>query len=144
MNKSFFALSAALLLAFVLMLGCAGSSPSFDFEKKSSISDSKEVTLDFLHADWCPHCQRMKPIVAKLASELPADRFLVRSWNEKNMNSDPDTQTIYNNYTALGYFQGFPTFVIGDDYRVGEIPENELKAWVCSKFKAPVPDACKN
>ncbi len=135
---------AAVLVAFVLLYGCTGSGSSYDFSKKSNLSDTKEVTLDFLHADWCPHCQRMKPIVAKIAAEMPPDRFVLRAWNEKDRTTDADTATIYNNYTALGYFQGFPTFVIGNDYRVGEIPENELKAWICSKFKAPVPDACKS
>ncbi|HQT44607.1 MAG TPA: thioredoxin domain-containing protein [Candidatus Micrarchaeota archaeon] len=148
MKKSIIALAFVAALAGLLAFGCAGigsaSGGSAYFDKDGNLSQTREVTLDFLHADWCPHCQNMKPIVARLIDTMPKDRFLVRAWNEKDQSTNPEVQTIYNNYTSLGYFQGFPTFVIGNDYRVGEVPESEMKAWVCSKFKAPLPDACKN
>jgi len=102
----------------------------------------KEVTIDFLYADWCPHCQRMKPIVAALAARLPSDRFEVRYWNEANK-GNATVAGVYADYTAKGYFQGYPTFVANwEDYRVGEMPESDFTAWVCSKFSSPKPTGC--
>ncbi len=104
---------------------------------------AKEVTIDFLYADWCPHCQVMKPIVAALVARLPADRLEVRYWNEASRSSNATVAAVYADYSAKGYFQGFPTFVANwEDYRVGEMSETAFKAWVCSKFSAPKPTGC--
>jgi len=103
----------------------------------------KEVTIDFLYADWCGHCQNMKPRVASVASQLPAGRLEVRYWNEADRGSNPDVAAVYSDHAAKGYFKAFPTFVANwDDYRVGEMPEQDFKAWVCSKFSAPKPSGC--
>ncbi|MCX6769509.1 MAG: thioredoxin family protein [Candidatus Micrarchaeota archaeon] len=104
----------------------------------------KEVTVDFLYADWCPHCQKMKPIVAKLEQELPKDRFVVRYWKDEDASSDPKVSAVYDKYTKAGYFTGFPTFVInnGAEYKAGEMSESDLRAWICSKFSAPKPSGC--
>jgi len=104
----------------------------------------KEVTIDFLYLDSCPHCQRMKPIVASLAAAMPSDRFEVRYWNYASSSADPATAAVYADYGAKGYFQGsVPTFVANwDDYRVGAMTEQDFKAWVCSKFSAPKPSGC--
>ena len=100
----------------------------------------KEVVLEFMYATWCPHCAAMKPIVAKLKTELPAERFAVSYLEEK----DPLAQAAYAKYKANGYFDGFPTFVLnGNDPRVGEMGEAEFNSWVCSKFKDPKPVSCK-
>jgi len=133
----------AIGIVLVLFVGCAGIGASSDPFPKPVLSEKKEVTLDFLNADWCPHCQKMKPYVLDLMNTLPSDRFLVKSWNEKNIQTDPDTATVYNQYTDNGFFTGYPTFVInGNDSRVGEMTQSDLKAWVCSKFAKPVPQAC--
>jgi len=85
----------------------------------------------------------MKPMVASLEKMLPADRFLVRYWNEASRASSPETAAIYATYTRAGYFQGYPTFVAnGNDPRVGEMSEASFKSWVCSKFSAPKPAGC--
>ena len=100
------------------------------------------MIIDFLYADWCGHCQNMKPIVAKLESTLPKDRFEVRYWNEASR-SDAAVSAIYAAYTSNGYFKGFPTFVAnGNDPNVGEMTEAAFKSWVCSKFSTPKPTGC--
>ena len=105
-------------------------------------AQAKEVTIDFLYADWCPHCQIMKPIVANLEAALPKDRFEVRYWNEASRN-DAAVAAVYETYTEKGYFKGYPTFVAnGNDFNAGEMSEAALKSWVCSKFSSPKPTAC--
>ena len=106
-------------------------------------SVAKEVTVDFMYADWCPHCQAMKPVVARVASQLPAGRLEVRYWNEASRGSNATVAAIYDMYTRKGYFQGFPTFVAnGNEYQVGEMPEAAFKSWVCLQFPAPKPAGC--
>lgn len=102
-----------------------------------------EVTMDFLYSDACVHCQRMKPYVAALEKELPQDRFAVRYWSEDDYRAGGQAAEVYGTYEAMGFFPGYPTFVInGDDYRAGEMPEAQFREWVCSKFSAPKPQAC--
>ncbi|MFA6214273.1 MAG: thioredoxin domain-containing protein [Candidatus Micrarchaeia archaeon] len=103
---------------------------------------AKEVTIDFLYADWCSHCQAMKPIVAKLEASLPKDRFAVRYWNEASR-GNATVAEVYEEYTQKGYFTGFPTFVAnGNDPLVGSRPEATFTAWVCGKFLTPKPEGC--
>lgn len=102
----------------------------------------KEVTVDFLYADWCPHCQRMKPVVAAFAAKMPQDRFELRYWNDADRGK-ADVAAVYDDYSSKGYFQAFPTFVANwEDYRVGEMQAADFAAWVCSKFSAPKPAGC--
>ena len=109
---------------------------------QANATKAKEVTVDFLYADWCVHCQAMKPIVARAEAAFPKDRFEVRYWNEASR-SNATVAAVYAAYTEKGYFTGFPTFVAnGNDPRVGEMPEVAFKAWVCSKFSAPKPNGC--
>ena len=120
-----------------------GTAPAQAAQKNATPAAKKEVTIDFLYADWCPHCQAMKPRVANVVSQLPADRLEVRYWNEASRSSNATVAAIYDTYTKKGYFQGFPTFVAnGNDPNVGEIPEAAFKAWVCSKFSVPKPSGC--
>jgi thiol-disulfide isomerase/thioredoxin len=111
-------------------------------QQNATPAAKKEVVIDFLYADWCGHCQTMKPIVARLEAALPKDRLEVRYWNEASR-SDAAVAAVYTTYTDKGYFQGFPTFVAnGDDPKVGSMPESTFKAWVCSKFSSPKPTGC--
>jgi len=103
-------------------------------------SSQKEVTVDFLYADWCPHCQNMKPRVANVIAQLPADRFQVRYYNDADR-GNATVAAVYANYMAKG-MTGFPTFVANGEMRSGEVPEAEFKAWVCSKFSSPKPTGC--
>ena len=105
----------------------------------SAPAAKKEVVLDFLYADWCPHCQAMKPIVARIASQLPADRFAVNYYSEADANAGKEAAAMFAKYGL----QSYPTFVInGNDQKVGEMPESEFLAWVCSKFSPPKPSGC--
>ena len=120
--------------------GIAASSSEPDL---SFLQPTKEVTLDFLYADWCPHCQRMQPIVSDVISKLPPDRFAVRYWNEKDRPSNSQTSAAYLFYTRKGYFIGFPTFVINTNVSsAGEMDEGDFLSFVCASFKLPKPPAC--
>jgi thiol-disulfide isomerase/thioredoxin len=107
-------------------------------------SATKEVTVDFLYADWCPHCQNMKPIVEKMIAEFPSDRFAVRYWSEADGQSKPEASAVYAKYSQEGYFTGYPTFVInnGKSYTAGEMSEADFRAYLCSQFGSPKPSNC--
>jgi thiol-disulfide isomerase/thioredoxin len=100
---------------------------------------AKEVTLDFMYADWCGHCQKMKPIVSELEAQLPKDRFEVKYWSEADSKAGKEASAVFAKYGLRGY----PTFVInGVDRRDGEMPQASFKAWICSKFSSPLPEGC--
>lgn len=103
-------------------------------------ASQKEVVVDFLYADWCQHCQNMKPRVANVIAQLPADRFQVRHYNDADR-GNAAVAAVYANYMAKG-MTGFPTFVANGEMRAGELPEAEFKAWLCSKFSSPKPAGC--
>jgi thiol-disulfide isomerase/thioredoxin len=103
----------------------------------------KEVVVDFLYADWCPHCQKMEPIVQEAERAFPKERFKARWWNEANRTNDKGDMYIFDYYRRKGFFGGFPSFVILGGYkRVGEMPRNDFFDWVCSFFHDPRPAAC--
>jgi|GEM_PF-1528815 len=121
----------------------ANATPAAAGQQNASSAAKKEVVIDFLYADWCSHCQAMKPIVARLEAALPKGRFEVRYWNEASRGSNATVAAVYTDYSAKGYFQGFPTFVANwEDPKVGSMPEATFKAWVCSKFSSPKPAGC--
>jgi thiol-disulfide isomerase/thioredoxin len=147
-------LSAA-LLALVLYIGLNGISTSVGkvayaatLAPTASLSGAsgtqKEVTMDFLYADWCAHCQKMKPIVEKLVAELPSDRFQVNYWSDADYQAGkPGTVAVFDKYSNNGMFLGYPTFVINGAVNAsGEIDEAQFKSWVCSQFTSPAPSAC--
>lgn len=103
----------------------------------------KEVFLEFLYAEWCGHCQKMKPIVEKLDNEFPDDRFEVRYLDEQDRASNEEVAKIYEKYEKKGYFRGFPTFVInGNSSTVGSKSEAAFRSWVCGHFLSPKPAGC--
>lgn len=122
----------------------AGTPPAGAGAQASGVPPAtKEVTIDFLYADWCPHCQKMKPYVAALEQSLPADRFEVRYWSEDDYKAGGQAADVYAAYEAAGYFSGYPTFVInGNDAKAGSMEEAVFKAWVCGKFASPKPAGC--
>ncbi len=127
----------AVMLPLVLLFGCAGSPPP-------SGQAGNKVTLEFLYADWCSHCNAMKPYVSELQGKLPKERFEVVMLNEKDVATNPSVAAIYQKYQANGFFTGFPTFIInGENPLVGERPQANFNFWVCSYFEAPRPDACR-
>ena len=103
----------------------------------------KEVVVDFLYADWCSHCAKMKPIVEEAERAFPSERFKLRWWNEANQTNIKGVIDVFTYYRHKGFFGGFPSFVILGEYkRVGEMPRNDFFDWVCSFFHDPRPSAC--
>lgn len=107
-----------------------------------NLSDDK-VVIDFLHADWCPHCQNMKPVIAELDNTLPDDRFVVMYWSEDDYKAGGPAVQVFTKYANMGMFKGYPTFVInnGTAYTAGEMPAAEFKGWVCSQYTVK-PSGC--
>ena len=82
--------------------------------------NQKGVVMIEMFASWCPHCQRMMPIVAAVKEKL-GDRAKVYQFDIDKYQSLAD---------KLGV-EGVPTFIIyKDDKEVwrgsGEMPEAEL------------------
>ena len=84
-----------------------------------AINSNKVVLVEFF-ATWCPHCQRMMPIVAQVKEKLADRAKVVQLDIDKN-------QALAD---ELGV-EGVPTFIVyKDDNEVwrgsGEMPESEL------------------
>ena len=82
--------------------------------------NSKGVVLVEFFATWCPHCQRMMPVVADVKEKLGDKAKVVQLDIDKN-------QALAD---ELGV-ESFPTFIIyKDDIEVtrtsGEMPEADL------------------
>lgn len=82
--------------------------------------NSKGVVLVEMFASWCPHCQRMMPVVAEVKEKL-GDRAKVYQFDIDKYQALAD---------QLGV-EGVPTFIIyKDDQEVwrgsGEMPGSEL------------------
>jgi len=109
----------------------------------ATLTPTKEVTLDFLYADWCSHCAAMKPLIAKLEQELPSDRFTIRKWRDEDRQNDGNVRAAFDFYSQKGAFVGFPSFIInGETSKAGEMPEAQFRSWVCSQFSSPKPSGC--
>ena len=65
---------------------------------ESFINNDPKVMVEFF-ATWCPHCQRMQPIVDELADELTVPVYQV------DVDKNPDLAAEYAP-------QGFPTFIL--------------------------------
>lgn len=88
-------------------------------ELKKLMNTEGVVLVEFF-ATWCPHCQRMMPIVAEVKQKLGDRAQVVQLDIDKNQGLAD----------ALGV-EGVPTFIIyKDDKEVarssGEMPEAEL------------------
>ncbi len=126
-----------------LPAGDNGSGTATETGAQQPAQADKEVVIDFLYADGCSHCQKMKSVMGGLEELFPKDRFEVRYWNYDKQ-GEGEVGAMYRLYGENGYFTGgVPTFVAnGNDSRVGEMPEATFKAWVCSKFSPPKPEGC--
>ena len=83
------------------------------------INSNKVVLVEFF-ASWCPHCQRMMPIVEEVKEKL-GDRASVYQF-------DIDK---YPKLTEENGVEGFPTFIVYKDGQEvwresGEMPGEEL------------------
>ncbi|RMF07235.1 thioredoxin, partial [Candidatus Woesearchaeota archaeon] len=78
-------------------------------------------TVIFYHADWCPHCKRMKPIVQKLEGE--GYKFL---WSETSKQENMD---VIKDCFADVVESGVPEFICANsgELKVGEMTEEALR-----------------
>lgn len=91
-----------------------------NFDEKV-LDNPGEVLVEFF-ATWCPHCQRMAPIVEDVAARLQGEVVVY----QVDVDKSPD---LANQYAP----DGFPAFVLFDGgdvvaNRVGEQPEQQLLA----------------
>lgn len=85
-----------------------------------TVINETPVTLIEFYASWCPHCQRMMPVVAQI--------------KEKLGNKVAVTQFDVDKYPELTDAEGvesYPTFIVYKDGKevwreAGEMPENVL------------------
>ena len=91
------------------------------------INSNKVVLVEFF-ASWCPHCQRMMPVVAEVKEKL-GDRASVYQF-------DIDK---YQELTEENDVESYPTFIIYKDgqevwRQAGEMPGEELYREVARFF----------
>lgn len=88
----------------------------------------------FFHGADCPHCKRMRPIVAKLKEELKLKVISLEVWyNEENADKMREYGDIISK--AGNGDLGVPAFVDvkHKEAKVGEMLEEELKKWLMEK-----------
>lgn len=93
-------------------------------ENIKDLMNSKGVVLVEFFATWCPHCQRMMPIVADVKKKLEGKAQVVQLDIDKN-------QALAD---QLGV-EGVPTFIVykddvEQDRTSGEMPESDLYNFV--------------
>ena len=91
------------------------------------ITSSKVVLVEFF-ASWCPHCQRMMPVVAEVKEKL-GDKANVYQF-------DVDK---YPELTEENQVESYPTFIVYKDGKEvwrqeGEMPGEELYRAVARFF----------
>lgn len=90
---------------------------------QTALAGTKPVLVEF-YADWCPHCQRMMPIVAELKREEAGKAVVVQIEGDNN----PDLMREY-------HVDSYPTWIMFKDGQQawrdgGEKPLSELKDMV--------------
>lgn len=85
--------------------------------------DISPDTVVFYHADWCPHCQNMRPIV----QELEAEGYNFH-WAET---STGEGMEVISDCLKDAIQQGVPEFVCAGtkEVKVGEMPKENLKSF---------------
>ena len=94
----------------------------------NEIINSNKVVLVEFFASWCPHCQRMMPVVAEVKEKL-GDRASVYQF-------DVDK---YQTLTEENDVESYPTFIVYKDGQevwrsAGEMPGDELYREVARFF----------
>lgn len=87
---------------------------------QTALEGSRPVLVEF-YADWCPHCQRMMPLVAELKEEVAGKAEII----QVNGDNNPDLMRKY-------HVNSYPTWIIFKDGQEawrdgGEKPLSELK-----------------
>lgn len=112
---------------------------------QTALVSNGTVQVDYLYADWCPHCRSTRPALMSAVSRLgPA--VSLNEWNEALRGSDARVAAIYTQYKSEGVFVGFPTLVAhgpkGESSIAGEQTEEQLMTWLCEQY-VDAPAACK-
>ena len=88
--------------------------------KYEEVIDSAPVVLVEFYASWCPHCQRMMPLVAGIKRKM-AGKVEVVQYDVDKFDTLSDENDV----------ESYPTFIIYKDGRevwrnAGEMPEADL------------------
>ncbi len=125
--------------------GAAGGATTTSGGRVSTSPTNGSLQVDYLYADWCPHCRATRPALMSAVNKLGSAVSLTE-WNEALRASDPQVAAIYNQYKSEGVFVGFPTLVAhgpkGESAIAGEQTEAQLMSWMCSQY-VTAPAACK-
>ncbi len=125
--------------------GAGGAAGGIAAGANRTPSAAGAVQVDYLYADWCPHCRATRPALISAVTKLGSSVTL-NEWNEALRGSDTRVAAIYNQYKSEGVFIGFPTMVAhgpkGESSIAGEQTEAELMTWLCDQY-ATMPAACK-
>ena len=89
-------------------------------ELQKALEGSHPVLIEF-YATWCPHCQRMMPVIAELRDDLDGKAEIFQ------IEGDDHTE-LMDKFGVKSY----PTFIVYKDGKEvwrdsGEMPYNELK-----------------
>ena len=89
-------------------------------ELQKALEGSLPVLIEF-YATWCPHCQRMMPVIAELRDDLDGKAEIFQ------IEGDDQTEPM----DKFGV-KSYPTFIVYKDGKEvwrdsGEMPYNELK-----------------
>ena len=115
-----------------------------DANSETAPPSAEQIQLDYLYADWCPHCQATRPALLSVTGKLGASVNL-SEWNEASRATDPEVAAMYTKYKNEGIFAGFPTIVAhgpkGESFLAGEQTEEGLMVWICGLYTIK-PAAC--
>lgn len=94
---------------------------------QTALEGTRPVLVEF-YADWCPHCQRMMPLVAQLKEDVAGKAEII----QVNGDNNPDLMRKY-------HVNSYPTWIIFKDGQEawrdgGEKPLSELKDMI-KKFE---------
>ncbi len=96
---------------------------------KSEVEDYKGVVLVDVYASWCPHCQKLAPVITEIADDYKGK---VKVGKLDANNQKPEVKANFDFAVAKG-LQGYPTvWIYKDGQKVeefsGEKEKDEIKA----------------
>ncbi|MEI6266662.1 MAG: thioredoxin family protein [bacterium] len=100
---------------------------------QNEVIDAKGVVVVEVYAPWCPHCQKMAPIVAAYANEM-AGKVKVGKMNANNQ--DPAVKSNFD-FAVKNGLESYPTIWIYKDgkkvdTKSGQLSKDEITTWVQS------------
>ena len=103
------------------------------------VQPKKDIVVGKIYAEWCGHCQNLKPEWTKMKNNLKNSNVECKFYEIEETNQDSGIQKVNDEYlnnsnTKLTLQGGYPTiFKIVDgklDYYNGERNANSLQSWV--------------